>query len=201
MRHISKFVLTTVFGTALVVSALSQDQFPDVPVSHWFPDIPANHWAYMDLLQARMLAHLPLPPGRFSSGPPASRLKFAMDVHEAWAHIKTLQDRDKSEIVSVTKQIANSAKGTDLKALRSRLGDLQAQVLLIRTKGIPLLDRLIDGFEGDLAKVNFDARRMKVQLVDPFADVPASHWASEDLLELKANGIFVGYPDGLFRGR
>lgn len=35
---------------------------------------------------------------------------------------------------------------------------------------------------------------------DNFPDVPANHWAFEALVKLKADGVLVGYPDGLFRG-
>lgn len=35
---------------------------------------------------------------------------------------------------------------------------------------------------------------------DQFPDVPANHWAFKELSELKAAGLLVGYPDGLFRG-
>jgi hypothetical protein len=35
---------------------------------------------------------------------------------------------------------------------------------------------------------------------DNFPDVPANHWAFDALVKLKADGILVGYPDGLFRG-
>jgi hypothetical protein len=33
-----------------------------------------------------------------------------------------------------------------------------------------------------------------------FPDVPANHWAYKDLADLKAAGLLVGYPDGLYRG-
>ncbi len=35
---------------------------------------------------------------------------------------------------------------------------------------------------------------------DAFPDTPANHWAYSALQKLKADGILVGYPDGLFRG-
>jgi len=35
---------------------------------------------------------------------------------------------------------------------------------------------------------------------DNFPDVPENHWAYEALARLKAAGILVGYPDGLYRG-
>lgn len=35
---------------------------------------------------------------------------------------------------------------------------------------------------------------------DNFPDAPENHWAYEALLNLKKEGILVGYPDGLFRG-
>lgn len=35
---------------------------------------------------------------------------------------------------------------------------------------------------------------------DAFPDVPENHWAYEALARMKAAGLLVGYPDGLFRG-
>jgi len=35
---------------------------------------------------------------------------------------------------------------------------------------------------------------------DNFPDVQESHWAYKDLARMKAEGLLVGYPDGLFRG-
>jgi hypothetical protein len=35
---------------------------------------------------------------------------------------------------------------------------------------------------------------------DNFPDVPDNHWAYEALARMKAEGLLVGYPDGLFRG-
>jgi hypothetical protein len=35
---------------------------------------------------------------------------------------------------------------------------------------------------------------------DNFPDVPDNHWAYEALSKMKAEGLLVGYPDGLFRG-
>jgi hypothetical protein len=35
---------------------------------------------------------------------------------------------------------------------------------------------------------------------DNFPDVPENHWAYKELARLKAEGLLVGYPDGLFRG-
>ena len=35
---------------------------------------------------------------------------------------------------------------------------------------------------------------------DNFPDVPANHWAYEALAKMKAEGLLVGYPDGLYRG-
>jgi hypothetical protein len=34
----------------------------------------------------------------------------------------------------------------------------------------------------------------------PFADVPADHWAFDAIAELAAKGILEGYPDGTFKG-
>jgi hypothetical protein len=41
---------------------------------------------------------------------------------------------------------------------------------------------------------------MPAMAQDNFPDVPANHWAFDALVKMKADGILVGYPDGLFRG-
>jgi S-layer family protein len=37
-------------------------------------------------------------------------------------------------------------------------------------------------------------------VAQPFADVPADHWAYDAIAELAAKGLIEGYPDGAFRG-
>jgi hypothetical protein len=41
---------------------------------------------------------------------------------------------------------------------------------------------------------------MPAMAQDNFPDVPENHWAYKELARLKAEGLLVGYPDGLFRG-
>jgi hypothetical protein len=36
--------------------------------------------------------------------------------------------------------------------------------------------------------------------VNPFTDVPASHWAYDALSQLAARGVISGYPDGSYKG-
>src|SRR5437016_3134918 len=38
------------------------------------------------------------------------------------------------------------------------------------------------------------------QTTKPFPDVPKDHWAYQAVMELKAKGILIGYPDGSFNG-
>jgi len=38
------------------------------------------------------------------------------------------------------------------------------------------------------------------QPAKPFPDVPKDHWAYQAVMELKAKGILIGYPDGSFNG-
>ncbi|MBQ0054739.1 MAG: S-layer homology domain-containing protein, partial [Synergistaceae bacterium] len=35
---------------------------------------------------------------------------------------------------------------------------------------------------------------------NPFADVPAGHWAYDAVAQLAADGLISGYPDGAFKG-
>jgi len=41
---------------------------------------------------------------------------------------------------------------------------------------------------------------MQAMAQDNFPDAPANHWAYEALGRMKADGLLVGYPDGLYRG-
>jgi len=41
---------------------------------------------------------------------------------------------------------------------------------------------------------------MSAMAQDNFPDAPANHWAYEALGRMKADGLLVGYPDGLYRG-
>ncbi|MCL2683916.1 MAG: S-layer homology domain-containing protein, partial [Synergistaceae bacterium] len=36
--------------------------------------------------------------------------------------------------------------------------------------------------------------------MNPFMDVPASHWAYDAVAQLASRGIVSGYPDGTFKG-
>jgi hypothetical protein len=41
---------------------------------------------------------------------------------------------------------------------------------------------------------------MPAMAQDNFPDAPANHWAYDALAKMKADGLLVGYPDGLYRG-
>lgn len=51
-----------------------------------------------------------------------------------------------------------------------------------------------------LSAVFTSALLLPVLAQENFPDVPDNHWAYEALKNMKADGLLVGYPDGLFRG-
>src|SRR6476660_7142804 len=90
MNRTLKYALSAALSALIVVPALAQDNFPDVPESHW---------AYKDL--ARMKAEgllVGYPDGLFRGGRPASRYELAVACHAVWANIKAITDGLKNPI-------------------------------------------------------------------------------------------------------
>jgi len=48
--------------------------------------------------------------------------------------------------------------------------------------------------------LTFTGSIVTAQPTKPFPDVPKDHWAYQAVMELKAKGILIGYPDGSFNG-
>src|ERR1700709_2332234 len=140
MKRTLKYALSAVLGAALVIPALAQDQFPDVP---------ANHWAYKDLLEMKANGLLVgYPDGLYRGGRPASRYELAVAVHAVWANLKAQQDGLKSQIDDILKRLDNTASKSDLDALRGQLEALQTEVSRIKSEDIARLNRLVAEFRG-----------------------------------------------------
>jgi hypothetical protein len=79
-----------------------------------------------------------------------------------------------------------------LPVLRGFVAAHAAEIVHMGANPIHLLDQLSQ-VEGPLAALGQRHR--------PFPDVPSRHWAAGAVHALKRQGLLVGYPDGLFRGR
>ena len=153
LKRTAKYALTLVLGAAVVMPAVAQDNFPDVP---------ENHWAYKEL--ARLKAEgllVGYPDGLFRGGRPASRYEMAVAIHAAWANLKGITDGLKGQIDDILRRIEGGfASKADLDNLRSALEALQNQVK-VNTDDIAALKRLIDEFRGELQKLGADVEQMK----------------------------------------
>lgn len=156
MKRTFKYAMSAALMALMVVPALAQDNFPDVPESHW---------AYKEL--ARMKAEgllVGYPDGLFRGGRPASRYELAVAVHAVWANLKGITDSLKSQIDDLNSKMGNMATKADVDSLRSQLDALTADVNRIKTEDIPNLRKMIDEFRAELTKMGADIDAMKKDL-------------------------------------
>ena len=152
MKRTAKYALTLVLGAAIVMPAIAQDNFPDVP---------ENHWAYKEL--ARMKAEgllVGYPDGLFRGGRPASRYELAVAIHAVWANLKGITDGLKGQIDDIMKRIEGAPTKADIDNLRAAIDALQNQVK-VNSDDIAGLRKLIDEFRGELQKLGADVDQMK----------------------------------------
>jgi hypothetical protein len=177
MNRTLKYALSAALTALMVVPAVAQDNFPDVP---------ETHWAYREL--ARMKAEgllVGYPDGLFRGGRPASRYELAVAVHAAWANLKGITDGLKSQIDDLTNKINNSATKQDVDNLRSALDALTADVNRIKSEDIPALRRLTDEFRAELTKMGADVEAMKRDLEAMKGDVA---WLKQHALPFDVSG-------------
>jgi len=152
LKRTAKYALTLVLGAAIVMPAIAQDNFPDVP---------ENHWAYKEL--ARMKAEgllVGYPDGLFRGGRPASRYELAVAIHAVWANLKGITDGLKGQIDDIMKRIEGAPTKADIDNLRAAIDALQNQVK-VNSDDIAGLRKLIDEFRGELQKLGADVDQMK----------------------------------------
>lgn len=153
MKRTFKYALSAALAALMIVPAFAQDNFPDVPPSHW---------AYKEL--ARMKAEgllVGYPDGLFRGARPASRYELAVAVHAVWANLKSITDGLNSQISDLNDKIANVPSKAGLDSLRSTLEGLQAELKKIQDDDIPALRRLTDEFRTELTKMGADVDQMK----------------------------------------
>lgn len=158
MNRTLKYALSAALSALIVVPALAQENFPDVPESHW---------AYRDL--ARMKAEgllVGYPDGLFRGARPASRYELAVACHAVWANLKGITDGLKSQIDDLNAKMANTASKADLDNLRSQVDALKAELDRIKNEDIAALRRMADEFRAELTKLGADVDAMKKDLED-----------------------------------
>src|SRR6185369_8115780 len=113
MNRTLKYALSAALSALLIVPALAQDNFPDVPESHW---------AYQNLLKMKQEGLLVgYPDGLFRGGRPASRYELAVACHAVWANLKSITDTLTSQISDLNSKMANMATKADIDSLPSEI--------------------------------------------------------------------------------
>jgi len=157
MTRTFRYALTAVLSFVVVLPALAQDNFPDVP---------DNHWAYDALKRMKSEGLLVgYPDGLFRGNRPATRYELAVAVHATYVHLRNMIDNLNSQIAAIQDQMKNTASQSDLQNLRSALEALQNQVNA-QGQDIADLKKMADTFEKELASLGVDVQQMKKDLAD-----------------------------------
>jgi outer membrane murein-binding lipoprotein Lpp len=158
MNRTLKYALSAALSALIVVPALAQDNFPDVPESHW---------AYRDLLRMKQEGLLVgYPDGLFRGARPASRYELAVACHAVWANLKAVTDGLKSQIDDLNSKMAGMPSKSDMDDLRAKIDALQSQLDSIKNNDIPALRKMVDEFQTELTKLGADVDQMKKDLDD-----------------------------------
>jgi len=157
MTRTLRYALTAVLSFAVVIPAIAQDNFPDVP---------DNHWAYEALKRMKSEGLLVgYPDGLFRGARPATRYELAVAVHATYVHLRNMIDNLNTQIAAIQDQLKGNADQADLQNLRSALEALQNTV---NTQGQDIADlkKMADTFEKELASLGVDVQQMKKDLGD-----------------------------------
>jgi hypothetical protein len=156
MNKTLKLALGAVLPAAFVVSAYSQDNFPDVP---------DNHWAYEALARLKKDGLLVgYPDGLFRGSRPASRYELAVAIHATYVHLKSITDGLQAEIDQLKQQL----NGVDIQSLKDAIAQLQDEVNGMKGWGADIdnLKQLADQFKKELASLGVDVEGLKKDLAD-----------------------------------
>lgn len=157
MTRTFRLALTAVLSLAVVIPAIAQDNFPDVP---------DNHWAYEALKRMKSEGLLVgYPDGLFRGNRPATRYELAVAVHATYVHLRNMIDNLNSQIAAIQDQLKNTASQSDLQNLKSALDALQNQVNA-QGQDIADLKKMSSTFEKELASLGVDVQQMKKDLGD-----------------------------------
>jgi len=177
MNRTFKYALSAALSALLIVPALAQDNFPDVPESHW---------AYKDLLRMKQEGLLVgYPDGLFRGSRPASRYELAVACHAVWANLKGVTDGLKSQIDDLNTKLANAATKADIDNLRTAIDALKADLDRIKNEDIPALRKMMDEFKTELTKLGADVDAMKKDLEDMKSKV---NWLWQHKLPFDVSG-------------
>lgn len=156
MKTTLKLALGAVLSAAVIMPAVAQDNFPDVP---------GEHWAYEALARMKREGLLVgYPDGLFRGNRPASRYEMAVAIHATYAHLKGLIDGINAQI----DELKGRSGGGDTQSLRDALTALQNDVNNMKSWGddVANLKKMASMFEKELASLGVNVEEMKKDLAD-----------------------------------
>ena len=157
MKRTLRYALTAVLGAALVVPAMAQDNFPDVP---------DNHWAYQALENMKKEGILVgYPDGLFRGPRPASRYEMAVAINAAYQKLKSMYSGLDDQIKALQEKVDGlSGLPGEVKDLRDQLAALKATVDGMQSwkDDIDNLKKLAEKFEKELASLGVDVEALKI---------------------------------------
>jgi len=160
MKRTLKYALSAVLTAAIVLPAVAQDNFPDVP---------DNHWAFEALQRLKKDGLLVgYPDGLFRGGRPASRYELAVAIHAVYTNLKSVTDGLDSQIKALGDKLNGVATTADVQNLRDALTALQNDVNGMKSYGddIANLKKMADTFQKELQSLGVDVEAMKKDLGD-----------------------------------
>jgi hypothetical protein len=161
MKRTVKYALTAVLASVMVVPAMAQDNFPDVP---------DNHWAFEALAKMKREGILVgYPDGLFRGGRPASRYELAVAINAAYTNLKNITDGLNTQIAELKRMSeGNGGPRQDLQPLREALTALQNEVNTLKGMGddVANLRKMADTFQRELQQLGVDVEAMKRDLGD-----------------------------------
>ena len=175
MKRTFKYALTAILAVGIVMPAIAQDQFPDVP---------ENHWAYEALSRLKKDGLLiGYPDGKFRGSRPATRYELAVAIHAVYVNLKGVTDGLDAQIKALTDKVNNmkpseAAGGVsqaDFDSLKQAVADLKTEIAAYKSYGddIAFLKKGADTFQKELSSLGVDVEALKKDLGDIGARVSA----------------------------
>lgn len=165
MNRMFKLALSLVFTAALVVPAMAQDMYPDVP---------ENHWAYDAI--ARLRKDNILVPGlvpgqdnKYLGRCNLTRYEFAVYIDRLYRVITSRFADLQSQIDALKEKVGDGkGPGVDLSGMQAQIDALKAQISGMQGWGddIKSLQRLVNEFQKELNGLDLNVTEMKKQLAD-----------------------------------
>ncbi|MES1227692.1 MAG: hypothetical protein ABUL72_03420, partial [Armatimonadota bacterium] len=160
MNRMFKLALSLVFATALVVPAMAQDMYPDVP---------ENHWAYDAIARLRkdniiVPGLIPGDTGKYLGRCNLTRYEFAVYVDRLYRVILSKFSDMQAQIDALPKTGGGS---TDLSGVQRQIDELKAAMDSKANKSdVEALQRLVNEFQKELNGLDLNVTEMKKQLAD-----------------------------------